>query len=287
MVKTQEPIREDWKVSEVLGRYPALIEVFVGLSPAFTPLRNPILRRIQSRLVTVGQAARIAGLEPTFLVERLNRAAGLAAQPETKIATASDRPTAARPPWAQDERVAAELDARPLLQRGEEPFSKIMALVARVPVGEVFRLRSTFEPVPLYEVLGKRGFVPWSNQVGPEDWEVWFLNSGTTSGETAPPEPATRVATEAPDLDWTAPDATVTIDVRDLVPPEPMIKILEALESLPPGATLLVHHVRRPMHLYPRLDALGCRYETRDLGPGRVEVIIQKPTVDRRAEEQP
>jgi hypothetical protein len=56
-----------------------------------------------------------------------------------------------------------------------------------------------------------------------------------------------------------------------------MLKILEAIADLPPGGTLLVHHVRRPVHLYPRLDDLGCRHETRDLAPGRVELRIQKP----------
>jgi hypothetical protein len=69
----------------------------------------------------------------------------------------------------------------------------------------------------------------------------------------------------------------VTIDVSELVPPEPMIKILEALEMLPAGGRLLVRHLRRPMHLYPRLDEMGCRHETRELAPGRVEVLIQKP----------
>jgi hypothetical protein len=56
-----------------------------------------------------------------------------------------------------------------------------------------------------------------------------------------------------------------------------MIRILEALEELPVGASLLVHHVRRPMHLYPRLDDLGYRHETREIGPNRVEVLIEKP----------
>ena len=62
-----------------------------------------------------------------------------------------------------------------------------------------------------------------------------------------------------------------------LVPPEPMVKILQALETLPDDSRLLVHHVRRPMHLYDRLDEMGYAHETRELGPGRVEVMIQKP----------
>jgi hypothetical protein len=56
-----------------------------------------------------------------------------------------------------------------------------------------------------------------------------------------------------------------------------MIKILEALEQLEPGGRLLVHHVRRPIHLYDRLDEMAYRHRTRDLGPGKVEVLIEKP----------
>ena len=70
---------------------------------------------------------------------------------------------------------------------------------------------------------------------------------------------------------------SVTIDVSELVPPEPMVKILQTLEGLPEGARLLVHHVRRPIHLYDRLDEMGYPHATRELGPDRVEVMIEKP----------
>ncbi|MBI3965523.1 MAG: DUF2249 domain-containing protein, partial [Chloroflexi bacterium] len=65
-------------------------------------------------------------------------------------------------------------------------------------------------------------------------------------------------------------------DVSELVPPEPMIRILEALEQLAPGETLLVYHVRRPIYLYPRLEELGCTHETWEIGPNRVELLIRK-----------
>ena len=68
----------------------------------------------------------------------------------------------------------------------------------------------------------------------------------------------------------------MTIDVRELVPPEPMIRVLQALEALPDGARLLVHHVRRPMHLYDRLDEMGFAHDTREIGLDRVDVLIQK-----------
>lgn len=296
----QEPILASWRVSEVLRRYPALLETLIGVSPAFTHLRNPLVRKVQSRLVTVAQAAQVAGLEPAALVRTLNAAAGLAPAPEL---AASGVEAAEAAPEAAFERalVAADLDVRPALARGEEPFGAIMAAAATVRPGEVLRLRAGFEPVPLYAVLGRRGFAHRACQRGPDEWEVLFLKTEApadrdaspaaatrTSAATAkeePPAPAAGVAEEAirapgpSTADAAALDrqGEVTIDVSNLAPPEPMVRILEACAQLAPGQTLRVEHARRPIYLYPRLNELGYTHETRDLGPGRVELRIRRP----------
>lgn len=273
---TAGPILASWKVSDVLRRHPDLVETFVAMSPAFRPLRNPIGRRTQARLVTVAQAASIAGIEPAALVRALNTAAGLTpAQAEPTPAIGGADPAAA-PPWVEHATIAGELDVRPLLHRGEEPFTGIMQAANAIPIGQALRVHAPFEPLPLYDALARRGFAAWGRPLAPDHWDVLFLNQGrpapATPAPATPPEPTPLAA-----LDWAAPTAVVTIDVSDLVPPEPMVKILEAVAALPPGGTLLVHHIRRPVHLYPRLDDLGCRHETRDLAPGRVELRIQKP----------
>lgn len=284
-----EPVRATWKVSEVLRRYPQLLEVLIEVSPHFGLLRNPVLRRIQPRLVTVAQAARIGGLEPEALVRKLNAALGL----ETPAEPAAPPPAAAAAEAGgfdiEHAPVAVELDVRPYHARGEEPFRAIMSAAAQVPVGQVLRLRNTFEPLPLYTVLGKRGFVHRTRQLGPDDWEVLFLNTGAPSsqpGDRATPPaaspPSRPVAPTAEAGPARQPTATLTIDVADLVPPEPMVRILEAMEQLPPGGTLLVHHVRRPVYLYPRLDALGYTHETRELGPEKVEILIHKPVASQQ-----
>lgn len=276
---TPDPVLASWKVSEVLKRYPELLDVLVSLNPTFRMLRNPLTRKVQSRLVTVAQAAEIAGMEPTDLVQSLNQAIGISAP----VVEAEEEPmsggvTGSPPPWVDTAPVEAEVDARPLQKTGQEPFSVIMAAVREVGVWHVLRLRNTFEPVPLYDVLGMRGFVHFARQHGPDDWEILFLNIG--SGQAKPTETGAAAKPEGPALDWDVPSATLRIDVSELVPPEPLIRIMEALEQLPEGATLLVHHVRRPLHLYPRLDALGYQHETRDLGPGQVEILIKKTPED-------
>ena len=68
-----------------------------------------------------------------------------------------------------------------------------------------------------------------------------------------------------------------TLDVSHLAPPLPMVRILETLRELGPGQTLLVSHVRRPIHLYPKLDDLGCTHETSERPDGTIEIRITTP----------
>jgi hypothetical protein len=54
-----------------------------------------------------------------------------------------------------------------------------------------------------------------------------------------------------------------------------MKRVLEALAQLQPGETLLVRHVQRPMYLFSKLDDLGHAYQTWEIGPGHVEILIR------------
>lgn len=54
----------------------------------------------------------------------------------------------------------------------------------------------------------------------------------------------------------------IELDARGLEPPQPMMKILEALATLPAEATLAAHTDRQPLLLYPRLEQRGYTYET-------------------------
>ncbi len=271
-----EPVLARWKVSDVLRRYPQLLEVLIDASPAFHHLRNPLIRKVQTRLVTVAQAAGVAGLSPAELTRTLNQAIGATAgeaEDEPPPACERELPIEA----FEDAPVGRELDVRPYQARGEEPFSAIVGAARDVPPGQVLRLRNTFEPVPLYDVLGKRGFAHHARQLGADDWEILFLRTGrpADNGAQAPENQADEPRPIAEP--WPRPDEVVQIDVSDLVPPEPMVRILEAATQLQPGQTLLVEHVRRPVYLYPRLEELGYEHQTRELAPGRIEILIRRP----------
>ncbi|HYI24818.1 MAG TPA: DUF2249 domain-containing protein [Thermomicrobiales bacterium] len=270
-----EPIEVNWTIHRVLERYPDVLEELIATSPAFGKLRNPLMRKVQSRLVTVEQAARIGGVTPEALLARLNQEAGLEVPAPVVAPDPRPRIDAEPPDWLDSAEVTRMLNVRPIMERGEEPYKVIMSIAREVQPGEVLRLLVGFEPVPLYDTLGRKGFSAWARPLAADCWQVDFHRDRVLVDEDTTAE---RGSTE--DLDWERVDAEVTIDVSELVPPEPMVKILETLAAMPDGSTLLVHHVRRPIHLYARLDEMGYPHRTQDLGPDRVEVLIRKPRAE-------
>jgi hypothetical protein len=102
------------RVSELLEAHPQLLEVLIEASPAFAKLKNPLLRRTMSRLVTLAQAAQIGGLEPGALLERLNQALGLEATGE-EASVGNESKLATPPPDWLASPVGFHLDVRPIL----------------------------------------------------------------------------------------------------------------------------------------------------------------------------
>jgi len=145
-----------------------------------------------------------------------------------------------------------DVDARPILRAGGEPFSVIMAALERLNPGQGLRLSATFKPVPLFAVMADKGFAHSEQSLDGGEWEVLFTPAG------AAPEKA-QVATPASSFDgW--PEPAVKLDNRDLDPPEPMVRILAAADKLAPGETLSALLRREPVFLFPQLEKRGFRW---------------------------
>jgi uncharacterized protein (DUF2249 family) len=259
-------IRPGDKVAKVLARDERLIEVFVAASPAFEKLRSSAMRRTMARLVTIEQAARIAGVDAAALIDQLE-AALRGAAPAT--IEAREQPAVDTVPAAlralPAERIV-DLDVRDDLRHGREPFRQIMDAARALPEGSVLRLRAIFEPAPLYAVLGRLGLAHAVERLAPDDWCVWFHHGAVA------PAPGPVDATPAG-------DDVIVLDVRGLEPPEPMMRTLEALAAMPRGKTLLQINVRVPQYLLPKLAERGFTYEVREQGPDLVRIFIRhEPT---------
>lgn len=139
-----------------------------------------------------------------------------------------------------------ELDVRPILRAGGEPYQEIMQAVDALPSGCSLRLLATFRPVPLFTVMANRGFAATDRSLGEGDWEVVF----TPVSELAP---ETGLATGSSTSAAAWPDPIAELDLTELEPPEPMVRILETLEDLMPGETLFALLAREPVFLFPEL----------------------------------
>lgn len=156
------------------------------------------------------------------------------------------------------------LDVRQDIRDGREPFTKIMGAIAQLQSDENLLLIAPFEPQPLFAVLGKQGFAHAARQAQSGDWEVLFTRSENASNSAKNPAP--NQANAAPVEAATA--QVIDVDARGLEPPQPLVKILETLASLPAGTELRARTDRRPMHLYAQLEERGFSGETEEQNDG-------------------
>jgi len=192
---------------------------------------------------------------------------------------------------AAQESDVVELDVRPILRDGGEPFAVIMAAIAKVEGGGVLRLRATFEPKPLFRVLKGKGFDHWVESGQGDDWIVWFYREGVhgdtaaakSMGTTSPrsqargevkagiaagslvfPEEARALINDFPELEsrLKSDSRLWTLDVKQMSPPEPMELTLAVVSKLPRGIKLIQVNQRVPQFLFPLLDERGFTYKT-------------------------
>lgn len=142
---------------------------------------------------------------------------------------------------------ALELDVRPILRNGGEPFGAIMAAVNSLAPGQSFKLFATFRPEPLFRVMESKGFGYEATPLEGGDWQVVFTPVAGTA------DAAVAVASDPE----TWPDPAHYLDCTDLDPPQPMVDILARLESMDEGEVLFALLGREPLFLFPELQARG------------------------------
>ena len=163
------------------------------------------------------------------------------------------------------------VDVRAEIRSGREPFSKIMQAAMGLEDHQDLLLIAPFEPAPLFAVLGQRGFEHSSKVLANGDYEVRF--SRASHVEMLPGVAPAGSAAVRP-----APDSGTELDVdaRGLEPPQPLVKILEALATLPQGKSLKAHTDRRPMHLYAQLESRGFVGKTEEQSDGSFITYVSR-----------
>lgn len=167
------------------------------------------------------------------------------------------------------------LDVREDIQRGREPFSRIMQAAGSLRPDEDLLLIAPFEPKPLYGVLAQQGFEHESHLGADGAWEVRFTRAAKEKARSS--SPAGSPATARPESQTAcAGTPEVEVDARGLEPPQPLVTILEAVAKLPKGVRLRALTDRRPMHLYAQLEERGFTGESKEQPDGSFVTYVNR-----------
>lgn len=274
-------ITPDLKVSKMIDKYPATLNVLLNASPHFNKLNNMFLRKTIASRVTIQQAASVAGVSLTNLLIELNKTIntnfreedltmdtpgiGSVAEPKQKPGILDNTP----------KEKMIELDVRDDIKNGKDPIYRIKPVVQSLKEGEVLHLINSFEPVPLYSVLGNKGLSHWTEKKE-SIFHIYFYKDPLSKNEQKETSSETVQVNSGKVNSEPEGEGIIEIDVRDLTPPEPMVKILSILPELTDTSVLLVHHHREPMMLYEKLEERGFTAVAHKLNDNYYKVVITK-----------
>ena len=269
-------INKNSKISAILRESPKVIDALAAINPHFSKLRNPLLRKLLASRVTIADAARIGNCETEEIFEALrsigftvedlpveeNRGSGI---PNLSILSAIESGN------------LVSMDVRPILESGKDPFNQIIQRLNGLPAGMSLELINTFEPTPLIHLLAKKGFDTLVQQNSGLVYTYFMKQKNAPSPSAGAIENIYRLEPDEFLLVQKSFKGPVrTIDVRGLEMPEPMVKILAELESLPGGSALFVRHERVPQYLFPELEERHCSVIYSEDTPGIVNILIIK-----------
>ncbi len=168
---------------------------------------------------------------------------------------------------------SAVFDVRPI--PGRVKHAQIFQRWFDLAVGQHFVLLNDHDPVPLYYQFEAEfsGAFSWEYlERGPDEFRVKITKLRPVTGSVAT-RPARPQPTSAP-----APvnAGLRDLDVRGLEPPEPLIRILDALESLPAGNTLRAHTDREPCHLFAEAEQRGFRHDCKEQPDGSWVTVLSR-----------
>jgi uncharacterized protein (DUF2249 family) len=168
------------------------------------------------------------------------------------------------------------LDVREDIRSGREPLTKIMQTVKALNPHQALVLIAPFQPAPLIAMLANQGFSHQAKLTDGGDWEVLFTRAAASPASTTPPATGPVAQPVAPSA-ANPQTQVIEVDARGLEPPQPLVKILEALASLPESSRLRAHTDRRPMHLLDQLNERGFVGESQEQADGSFVTLICRP----------
>ncbi len=165
-------ISPETKIGALLDKYPDLEKTLLEMAPEFKKLRNPILKKTIARVTSLRQAAAVAKIPLAELINKLRKQAGI--QGEFMSDETFESVSEETPSWFSISRIVQSLDARPMLDKGEQPINKVFADCKNLKGGEIYELITPFLPAPLIDAAREKGYLTWSEKEGEEVFKTYL-----------------------------------------------------------------------------------------------------------------
>ena len=267
-------VSEKTKISQLIKENPEVIRVIASINKHFKKLKNPVLRKFLAPRVTIADAAKIGGITVELFFEKLKE---LGFEIDNSQNTITQDLTEKQEFTMENinKEKLVELDVRPTIKAGNDPFKSIMEAIKVLPDDETLLIINVFEPIPLINHLKEKGYESKTERPEPGVVHTYFRKSSNVSENIMP----VIEQTELTDFEMAVSEFgenIKTIDVRHLEMPEPMVTILHETENLPEGHALFVHHKRIPQFLLPELKKREFTILSHELDENNLNLLIFK-----------
>lgn len=268
-------INSKTRISKLIEHNIETIEVISSINKHFRKLRNPFLRKALAPRVSIADAARIGGVPVCVMIDKLKEI-GFKTDDDCGCETAlpKDKYRLSKKDFDMRKETIVELDVRPILEGGTDPFEAIMAKLKTMNERHTLLIINTFEPIPLLNILKKKGYAYETER--PENGVVHtYLEKYDGEAKEVGDEATTsELSFELAEQKFAG--KMKEVDVRDLEMPMPMVTILEEIESIGEDRALYVHHKKLPQYLIPELEDRGYKWVSDEIDESNVKLIIFK-----------
>jgi hypothetical protein len=155
--KEQLIITPKTKVLQLIETYPQLEDILIKYVPAFSKLKNPLLRRTVAKIATLQQAASIGNVRTGGLINLLRKEVGQELMNTGDDTTYNTR----KPVWFEETLIEKEFDIREMLAAGEQPVNQVISDLNHLTSGKIYKLTSPFLPAPLIDKASSLKISHW------------------------------------------------------------------------------------------------------------------------------
>ena len=270
-------INRNTRISTLIKENEEAINVIGSINKNFLKLKNPILRKVLAPRVTIVDAAKVGGVALEVLVAKLEDIGFEFGSDLTTISNkATQKISKELASQLKNIKNMVTLDVRPTIETGVDPFKIIMQAVKKLEDDETLQIINSFEPIPLIRKLQSKGYDSWTER--PEEGAVHtFFKMNKTTWVDNEIEDVVKKNKKNFDEQLAFFGGHIkNIDVRQLEMPEPMVKILQEIETLEDGQALYVEHKKIPQFLLPELEVRNFEILYKEIDCNQTNLLIYK-----------